>query len=383
MHVTTIPVSLGFLRGQPRYMREHGIDEIAVSSPGPLLEEFGRREGVPCLGVAMEREIAPIRDALALFRLWRLLRQVRPDVVDAHTPKGALVGITAAFLARVPVRIYHVHGLRFVTTRGLRRRVLRAAERLTSALATRVLCVSASVARTIIEEGLAPARKVAVILNGSINGVDTDRFHPATTDAAARAAREALGIPAGARVIGFVGRIVREKGVVELLEAWRTLRDEFPDLHLLVLGWREEHDDIPDHAVAVLRDDPRVHAPGTDLDTPRYYRAIDVVALPTYREGFPVVPLEAAASGLPVVATRVPGCTDAIVDGVTGTLIAPRDPSALLAALRRYLRDPALVRRHGAAARERVLREYQPAAIWRALRDEYVRLAVGTRRRRA
>lgn len=373
-HVTTIPATLRFFDGQPGYMRERGIDEIAISSPGPELERFARSQGVRCFAVPMERGIAPVRDLAALVRLWALLRRLDPDIVDAHTPKGALLGILAGYLARVPVRIHHLHGLRFVTTHGIRRQVLRATERVTSLFATRVLCVSRSVAALAVEERLAPADKVAVLADGSINGVDASRFHPPSAEER-RGAREALGIAPDALVVGYVGRRAREKGLVELTSAWRALREEFPALRLLIVGAPEPTDDIPEELATALRDDARVHSFDFDPETPKYYRAMDVLAFPTYREGFGVIALEAAATGLPVVATRIPGCIDAVQDGVTGTLVPPRDARALAGALREYLQRPALRRSHGAAGRERAMSGFEPRRIWAALYAEYVSLA--------
>jgi len=384
VHVAAVPEMLLFLAGHLSDLAARGVDVVIVASPGPALGRLAESEGVASVAVPMTREITPLDDLATLVRLTRTLRELRPDVIDVHTLKAGLLGMIAGWLAGVPVRIYHLHGLRHVTTSGLRRSILRASERITSTLATRVLCVSRSIARVAVEEGLVPARKMAVLLGGSIAGVDaTGRFVAPRDDGERRAARAALGLPPDARVIGFVGRLVRDKGVAELAEAWRALRESDPDLRLLILGEREAGDPIPDALAASLSEDPRVLLAGYDLDTPRYYRAMDVVALPTYREGFPVVPLEAAAMGLPVVATDVPGCVDAVVHGVTGTLVPPRDVPALAAALRTYLADAELRRGHGAAGRERVLRDYDSRRLWDALHDEYVRLASGLRRREA
>jgi glycosyltransferase involved in cell wall biosynthesis len=283
--------------------------------------------------------------------------------------------MSAAWLAGVPVRVYHLHGLRFLTLRGPRRLLLIAAERLAARLATQVVCVSHSCAALASACALAPDEKLKVLLSGSINGVDAERFRPASA-AQRRAARAALGIPAEARVIGFVGRLVRDKGIVELAQAWQALRAQMPDLRLVLVGPFEPQDPVPAAVASQLRDDPRVTLAGVDWDTPPYYRAFDVVALPTYREGFNVVSLETAAMGLPIVSTHAPG-TDGILDGVTGTLVAARDSRALAAALRDYLVDPALRARHGAAARARVVRDFRQESLWRALRDEYLRLLPG------
>jgi glycosyltransferase involved in cell wall biosynthesis len=376
--VTTVPESLGFLRGQPGYLAARGYEVHAISSPGERLGAFAAAERVPCHAVPMARAISPGLDVVALTRLWRTLRHLRPDVVDAHTPKAGLLAMLAARLAGTRVRVYHVHGLRYATARGPARALLLATERLAAALATHVLCVSRSVAAMAIADRVVPAGKVKVLLGGSINGVDaTGRFRPPDGEASRRAARAALGIDPGARVVGFVGRLVREKGVLELLAAWRTLREELPDLRLVLVGPREAHDPLPSEALAALDADPRITCAGLDWDTPRWFAAMDVVALPSWREGFPVVPLEAAAMALPVVATTVPGCVDAVVDGVTGTLVPPRAPSALATALRAYLLDPVLRARHGAAARARVLAEFEREALWAALHAEYERALAG------
>lgn len=379
VHVMTVPLSLRFLSGQPRFISERGFTCHVITSPGVELDEFGRSEGVPVHGVEMPRRITPLRDLVAVWRLWRLLRSLRPDVVHAHTPKGGLLGMIAAWLARVPVRIYHIHGLPYVTQRGAKRLLLESTERLSAHLATCVLAVSESMRRLALQDDLCPDSKVKVLLGGTSNGVDAlRRFRP--LPAAVRAAtRERLGIPLEARVVGFVGRLVRDKGVAELAEAWRSLREEFPDAHLLVVGPLEERDALPPDVVERLRSDASVHLVGFENDTPPLFAAMDVVALPTYREGFPNVPLEAAAMELPIVATLVPGCTDAVADGITGTLVPARDAAALSRAIAAYLRDPALSARHGLAGRERILRDFQQEALWEAVAHEYDSLLAGAR----
>jgi glycosyltransferase involved in cell wall biosynthesis len=367
----TVPVSLFFLSGQVSFMRASGLDVHAIASPDTYLASFGEQEGIPVYAVPMTRSITPLQDSRALWRLWRLLRRLRPDIVHAHTPKGGLLGMIAATLARVPIRVYHVRGLPFVTASGWRKRLLKTTERASCALAHRVLAVSHSMRRIAVAEGLCAAEKIAVLAGGSGNGVDaTGRFGPQPAHVR-RDARARLGIPQDALVVGFVGRVVREKGAVELATAWKALREIEPRLHLLLVGRVETEDAVPREVLAELQADPRVHLTGVDPNTPPLYAAMDVVALPTYREGFPNVALEAAAMGLPIVATSVPGCVDAVVDGVTGTLVPARDAGALASALGGYLADPALRGRHGAAARARVVAAFRREVIWEALETEY------------
>ncbi|HEX6039714.1 glycosyltransferase, partial [Longimicrobium sp.] len=323
VHLTTIPMSLTFLRGQPGYLAGRGVEVTAVSSPDPELAEFGAREGVPVHGVRMLRRISPLHDLAALSRIVRVLRRVRPHIVHAHTPKGGLLGMIGAWAARVPVRVYHMRGLPLTTATGGKRRLLRATERVSCRLAHRVLCVSPSLRDVALAEGLCPPEKITVPAGGSGQGVDAaGRFDPARLPAGTRASvRADFGIPADATVVGFVGRVVRDKGVAELAEAWAALRAEFPGARLLLVGPFEPQDPLPAETEGALRGDPSVVLAGEDWDTPRLYAAMDVVVLPSYREGFPNVPLEAAAMELPVVSTRVPGCVDAVADGETGTLV--------------------------------------------------------------
>ncbi|MEM1349014.1 MAG: glycosyltransferase, partial [Myxococcota bacterium] len=193
-------------------------------------------------------------------------------------------------------------------------------------------------------------------------------------EGARAAARLRLGIPKDARVLGFVGRLVRDKGVLELADAWSTLRLAHHDVHLLIVGPVEQRDAVPDDVLELLQGDRRAHFTGFTRDTPALYAAMDVVALPTYREGFPNVPLEASAMGLPVVATRVTGCVDAVVDGVTGTLVPVRDAAALATAIHGYLGDPERRRAHGRAGRARVLERYDPDSIAEAMHALYLDL---------
>ncbi|CAN5847843.1 glycosyltransferase family 4 protein [soil metagenome] len=373
LHVTTIPMTLTFFVGQIGYMKERGLAVRALSSPGDDLGRFGEREGIPTHAVEMLRRISPGRDLAAVARIVRVIRGTRPEIVHAHTPKGGLLGMIAATIARTPVRIYHMRGLPLLGATGNRRRLLRATEQVACRLAHQVYCVSHSVREVAVSEGICPPEKVKVLLGGSGNGVDAGgRYNPANLDPGTRLeTRRRLRIPEDAVVLGFVGRIVRDKGIVELATAWRALRERHPQLHLLLVGPFEPQDPVPVEIETMLRGDPRVHLTGMDWETPPFYAAMDVAVLPTYREGFPNVPLEAAAMQLPVVATRIPGCIDAVQDGVTGTLVPPRDAAALEAALESYIEDAELRRRYGRAGRERVLREFRQEAIWEALYQEY------------
>lgn len=375
-HITTVPTSLVFLHGQVGYMKAHGFRIHALSSPGKELDAFAKREAVEVSAVEMPRRITPLRDLRAVAAIFREMRRVRPAIVHAHTPKGGLLGMIAGAVAGAPVRVYHMRGLPLLAASGFRRRLLWVTEWVACRLAHRVICVSHSILREAVAARICPSSKIKVLLGGSGNGVDAaGRFGLEAQRADVRAeTRSRFGIPEDALVIGYVGRIVRDKGIEELATAWHQLRDAFPHLHLLLVGPFEPQDPIRAKTERLLREDPRIHLAGMDWNTPPLYTAMDIVVLPTYREGFPNVPLEAAAMRLPVVATRVPGCIDAVAEGETGLLVPPRDATALAAALRQYLEHSELRLLHGAAGRARVLREFQPEAIWKACFEEYQQL---------
>ena len=376
VHLTTVPQTLAFVSGQPGFFRRLGFEVHAISSPGAKLEKFCYQEQVQGYPVEMARRITPLRDLAAAFAIWRILRRVRPQIVHAHTPKAGLLGMVAAAAAGVPVRIFHLHGLPHLTSCGIRRCLLKWATRVACLVSRRVLCVSASVRDAAIHERLVPESKINVPASGSINGIDASGiFNPERVAAdSGKSLRARHGIPPESLVMGFVGRLVREKGLVEMADAWASLSTEFPNLHWLLVGDTEPHDPLPSNVLDRLRTDPRIHWTGWRDNLAEVYGAMDLLVLPSYREGFPVVALEAAAMALPVVATRVPGTVDAVQHGITGLLVDPRDSHALAKAIGRYLLDPQLRAAHGVSGRRRTLQEFPPESIWRAVEQEYMTL---------
>lgn len=361
--------------GQLGYMRERGFDVTVITAPGELLSRAAEREGVRAVAVPMTRELSPLADAVALARLTRELRRLKPAIVNAGTPKAGLLGVAAARLAGVPIVVYLLRGLRFEGATGARRLLLAATEHLTGGLADRVFANSQSLSARYRALGCAPRDKIWVPAAGSSNGVDVERFAVAAeTRAWARAERKRRGIAEDDWVIGFVGRLVRDKGILELTQAFRSASARAPNLRLLLVGDHDATDPLPDDVRRFIAEDGRVVCTGFADDPSRYYALMDLFAFPSVREGFPNAVLEAAAAALPVVAFRATGTVDAVVDGVTGRLLEQGDVVGLAEAWLSYLQRPQLREQHGQAGRQRVETGFRREVVWAELEREYRRL---------
>ncbi len=373
IHVLTVADSLIFVDTLVSLAAARGYDVTVVTSPDPRLEAFGKRLGVRTVPIDMPRRVSPLGDWIALNKLRALFEKLRPDVVHAGTPKGGLLGMLAAHATQVPVRVFQMRGLASATTRGVLRGVLETTERLSCSAATQVVCQSHSLREHVIAGRFVDRQKSQVILEGS-NGVDAaGRFSPAQHEAAGRALRARLGIGTDELVFAFVGRLVRDKGIPELFRAFERLQATGAPARLLVAGPFEPRDPVPPEVRAGLESHPRVHLLGAVAEPAEVYAASDVVMLPSHREGFPNVPLEAAAMGKPVISTRVPGCVDAVEEGVTGLLVEVDAPMELAVAMARYVTDPKLRERHGMAGRERALRSFSRDRIAEAMVAFYER----------
>lgn len=377
IHVTASPLSLGFLRAQAGFMAVHEIELEFVSSPGEALEAFGRSEGVPVHPVPMSRSVTPLRDLRSLGRLVRLFRELRPDLVHAHTPKAGLLGMLAAAAAGVERRVYHLRGMPATTARRPVRELLLGSDRLACSLAHRVLAVSHSLREEVIASGLCPDGKITVIGRGSGQGVDAGRrFQPSRfPPEKRRALRARWGIGTEDVVVGFVGRLALDKGLAELWEAWEVLSQRHQPLRLLLVGAQDARAPLPVNLHRLFSADDRVHELGWIQDVAEAYAVMDILALPTHREGFPNVLLEAAAMEVPVVASCVTGCVDAVVTGETGVLVPAGRSGSLGDALEQYITEPERRRQHGRAGRARVVEHFSPEQIWQGILTEYEALA--------
>ena len=312
--------------------------------------------------VPVLRNPSPIKDLYGLFSLIRLLRKLRPRMVVLGTPKMGMLGLLAAWILRVDRRVYILYGLRFEGASGVGRRILLFMEWLSMWCATEVIALSESNKRVSIELGLVPEKKISVIGSGSIGGVDRSRFRPPTSTEKLLL-RERFELPADALVVGFLGRLVPDKGLAEMAKVWPVIHERKPDAWLLIVGPDETANSSERALIEELSGLANVKIHGPVDDPENAFGAMDINLLLTKREGFGMVLIEAAACGVPAVTTRVNGTVDAIADGVTGTLVELGDIESTAQALLAYLDSEELRARHSQAGINRVEREFDSAMV--------------------
>lgn len=352
--VAAVPLSLRvFMRPHIEAMASRYAVTMISSAGGEVISE--QVLGTRFFAVDIRREISPLADLCSLFHLFVLFRREKFALVHSLTPKAGLLTMLAAFLSRVPVRIHIFTGQVWVTRKGLGRSLLKALDRLIAMLATHVLADSHSQRRFLIAEGVVCENRIQVLADGSICGVDSGRFRP---DSEVRQRiRQELQIPDDALVILFLGRLTRDKGVLDLAQAFAMLAADHRNLYLAIVGPDEEG--LRSQAEALLSAcSGQVRYVGMTNSPERYMAAADMFALPSYREGFGSVILEAAACGVPAVASRIYGLTDAVAEGETGLLHEAGSVEGLFSALRTLVGDERLCRQMGVTARDRALTKY-------------------------
>jgi glycosyltransferase involved in cell wall biosynthesis len=368
LRIATVPFFvLHHLEGQIRALVAAGHDVIVVTSPGEGAERIAAL-GVDVRLVEIPREISPLRDLLSLLGLIRTMREVVPDLVHSNTPKAGLLAAIAAWWCRVPIRLHTFTGQAWIERKGLVSWLGRLADRIITGLDTRCYADSASQRDFLIAKGISRKEYLRVLGAGSLGGVDLQRFDLERLQPAALALRAKLGIAPTAKVIVFVGRVTRDKGIAELVAAFVKLKDTV----LVLVGPLEpELDPLPAETLAAIERNPAIHAVGYDPLPERYLAFADLLCLPSYREGFGNVVIEAAALGVPCVGTRIVGLTDSIVDGKTGLLVPPKDVPALAGALETLLTDDKIRNTFGAAARERARQLFDATRLHAEILAEY------------
>ena len=348
--------------------RQRGF-RVVVIAPREDLPEHDTPPGFPDVEyryVSLRREISPLADLRALWEIWSALRSIRPAVTNMSTPKMALLGGIAAWLAGVPYRLYMLRGLRYETTGSWKKLLLWACEWVACRCAHRVICISRSVREKVINENIARADKTVLLGDRVSEGITIQNPIPDAPASAARL-RAQLAIPRTASVIGFVGRLTRDKGIPELAEAFRLLRQGGREVYLLLLGALEVGDPVPPEIVDWLLANDHVRWTGFVPHPAPYYSLMDVFVFPTHREGLGKVLLEAAAAGKPVVSTDTTGVVDVVLDGITGLLVPKGDAGALAHATAYLLDQPELAGRMGRSARALVEQQFDNSIFLKRL----------------
>lgn len=320
-----------FLGGQFEYFRELGYELDVVCSESPYLASYARQHNFGYREIPILRSINPIQDFKSIRQICRYIKDRQVGIVVGHTPKGGLLSMVAAWLMRVPKRVYFRHGLVYQTSSGLKRFILMSVDRLASLLATKIVCVSPSVLEQSIKDKLSPAHKQIVLGTGTCSGVDTQgKFNPQNINPEKMSLlTQKWGIEDSDWVVGYTGRLVRDKGIMELVDAFDLVKVNNPRLKLLLVGMFEERDALPQEVQNRIKNDPQIV--WTDFqneDMEYFYAMMNVYVLMSYREGFPTGTLEAQSMGVPVITTRVTGCCDSIVEGETGVFVS-REPEEL------------------------------------------------------
>ncbi|WP_188405040.1 glycosyltransferase family 4 protein [Psychroflexus salis] len=375
IRLTTVPLSLQFLiKGQPRFMSKF-FEVLCVSSgPKEELEKVSVYEQVGVREVHMTRQITPVKDLVSLVKLIRLFRKDKPAVVHTHTPKAGILGMLAANLANVPIRLHTVAGMPLMEAEGGKRKLLDAVEKLTYACATKIYPNSKGLEHFILENNYAKKEKIKVIANGSSNGIDTSYFNPENyTQQQNQTLRKQLGIQEEDFVFIFVGRLVGDKGINELVQAFKSLSfGEGFRVRLLLVGPQEsELDPLLPETLQEIQNNPNIIAVGFQEDVRPYFAISDALTFPSYREGFPNVVMQAGAMGLPSIVSDINGCNEIIIEGKNGLIIPVKNTETLQTAMLSLLEDQDLYQQLKSNAREMITSRYKQKVVWEALLEEY------------
>ena len=374
LRIVTTSGSFSLLKGQLHFLSQKGWNVIGVAGePENRLQQLTEAEGITSIFIPhLVRPISPTNDLKALLELIRAIKKENPLIVHANTPKGSLLGMLAAWYCRVPHRIYTVTGLRFETATGLFRRLLIAMERITCFCATKVIPEGDGVAATLRRERIT-TKALKKILNGNISGIDLENYsRNQTLEKEASQIKAKIG--EGFTFI-FVGRIVRDKGIIELIEAFQKLQEVHPECRLVLVGRQEPNlDPIPQSTLRAIKDNPAIFEAGWQNDVRPWFAASDALAFPSYREGFPNVIMQAGAMGLPSVVTDINGCNEIIIEGENGYIVPPRDSQALYQGMKKMIEDTATTKEMAQKARPLIAERYEQKAVWEAILSEYQEL---------
>lgn len=364
----TVSDSISFISGLiPELLKEY---EVAVlASPGKgwsLLDYLG--SDVKRIEVPMERHISPLKDLKSLCRLIRVFRREKPDMVHSMTPKAGLLCMMAAWICRVPVRVHTFTGLGFPTAKGLTQKLLILTDRITCACATHIIPEGQGVKNDLINYRIT-RKPMRVLGYGNVRGIDLEYFNPGLPAVKANAAK--IRKP-GIFTFIFIGRLVSDKGINELVEAFSRLHNKYSASRLLLVGSLEsELDPLAPGTLEIIDNNPAIQAVGNQEDVRPWLAASDALVFPSYREGFPNVVIEAGAMGLPSIVTDINGSREIIRDGINGKIIPPRDADAIFREMKNMINNPVETATLGTSARPLIESRYEQSFVRNCLKEFY------------
>jgi glycosyltransferase involved in cell wall biosynthesis len=374
IRITTIPLSLDkLLTGQLYFMKAKGFHTTAVSAYGKEIEAIKEREQCDFRIIKMTRFITPVQDLLSLFKMISLLKKEKPQIVHTHTPKAGLIGMLAAWFCKVPVRLHTVAGLPLMETKGFKKKVLVWVEKITYGSSHYVYPNSLELKKYILQNKFTSPNKLKVLGNGSSNGIDTDHFKKTQTVLSeAEELKNKYQLSSPDLVFIFIGRIVKDKGINELVESFHQLNKKYLHLKLLLAGdFEDDLDPVSLNTKQIINSNNNIICTGFVNDVRPYLAASDVLAFPSYREGFPNVPLQAGCMELPMIVTDINGCNEIVQDGINGLVIPVKNTTALQSAMERMITDEIFRKECASTSRQIIVENYSRGTIWNALLKEY------------
>jgi glycosyltransferase involved in cell wall biosynthesis len=346
-------------------MNNH-FEIIGVSSDGPGLENVGNQEGIQTIPVNMTRSITPLKDLKALYELYKVFKTEKPQIVHTHTPKAGTLGMLAAKLAGVPNRLHTIAGLPLLEAKGVKRILLNSVEKITYFCATLVLPNSFALKTIVIKEKFCSEDKLKVIGNGSSNGIDTDHYNrEKVSKIEISILREKFNISSKDTVFLFVGRVVKDKGINELVEAFVSVNKTYPDTKLILVGPSEkELDPIDDNTEFTIKNHTNIHHTGWVEDVRPYFAVSDILTFPSYREGFPNVVLQASCMELPCIVSDINGCNEIITHNFNGLIIPVKNTEALSSSMLCLYKNLDLQKYLANNTRLNIIKKYKRELIW-------------------
>lgn len=368
--VTTIAGSLSFFKGQYQLL-SNDFNITAIASEKEKLHEVGKENGINVHYIPMEREISIFKDFYCLMCFIFYFLKERPYIVHGNTPKGSLLSMIAAWVTRVPVRIYMCHGLRYQGCGGFKRKLLMFMERISCRCATEVICVSHGIKKVLIEDKITNKEPV-VIWNGSVRGIDAIKFNPENFKNKS-SLRQQYKIDENDFVITFIGRLVKDKGINELVEAVNSLHAKYSDIKLLLIGrFENTGNPVSDITKKIIDESDFIIATGPQSDIVPFLSITDLFVFPSYREGFGLSLMEAGAMGVPSVASNIPGCNEVVIDGETGILIEPRSSSAIIQSVEKLYNNRELLNQIKSKCRNSIIERYEQTKLWQHYKEYYL-----------